>query len=54
MQLAHLKKAQVVVLGPLELLEWPNETFSVGQHHKFSLTKEPIEPHVLKSVLLLY
>ena len=46
MQLAHLKTSPVVVLGPLELLEWPNETFAVGQHHQFSLTKTP-EPHVL-------
>ena len=50
MQLAHLKTSPVVVLGPLELLEWPNETFAVGQPHQFSLTKEPPEPHVLKSV----
>ena len=42
MQLAHLKTSPVVVLGQLELLEWPNETFAVGQHHKFSLTKEPL------------
>ena len=42
MQLAHLKTSQVLVLGPLKLLEWPNETFSVGQHHQFSLTKEPL------------
>ena len=40
MQLAHLKTSPVVVLGQLELLEWPNETFAVGQHHKLSLTKE--------------
>ena len=31
MQLAHLKTSPVVVLGALELLEWPNETFAVGQ-----------------------
>ena len=54
MQLAHLKTSPVVVLGPLELLEWPNETFSVGKHHQLRLTKEPLEPHVLNSVLLLY
>ena len=42
MQLAHLKTSPVVVLGPLELLEWPNETFAVGQHHQFSVTKEPL------------
>ena len=48
MQLAHIKTSPVVVLGPLELLEWPNETFSVGQHHQLRLTKEPLEPHVLK------
>ena len=42
MQLAHLEKSPVVVLGPLELLEWPNETLAVGQHHQFSLTKEPL------------
>ena len=40
MQLAHLKTSPVVVLGPLELLEWPNETFAVGKHHQISLTKE--------------
>ena len=40
MQLAHLKTSPVVVLGPLDLLEWPNETFAVGQHHQFCLTKE--------------
>ena len=49
MQLAHLKTSPVLVLGPLELLEWPNETFAVGQHQQFSSTK----PHVLKSVILL-
>ena len=42
MQLVHLKTSPVVVLGPLELLEWQNETFVVGQHHQFSLTKEPL------------
>ena len=42
MQLAHLKTSPEVVLGPLELLEWPNETLVVGQHHQFSLTKEPL------------
>ena len=42
MQLAHLKTSPVVVLGPLEVLEWSNETFAVGQHHQFSLTKEPL------------
>ena len=42
MQLAHLKTSQVNVLGPLELLEWVNETFAVGQYHQFSLTKEPL------------
>ena len=40
-QLAHQKTSPVVVLGPLELLEWPNVTFAVGQHHQISLTKEP-------------
>ena len=38
MQLAHLKTSPVVVLGPLELLEWPNETFALIKHHQFSLT----------------
>ena len=42
MQFALLKTSQVVVLGPLELLEWQKETFAVGQHHRFSLTKEPL------------
>ena len=42
MQLAHHKISPVVVLGPLELLEWPNETFAVGQHHQISLNKEPL------------
>ena len=42
MQLAHLKTSPVFVLGTLELLEWANETFVVGQHHQFSLTKEPL------------
>ena len=51
MQLANLKTSPAVVLGPLELLEWPNETFVVGQHHQFSLTKEPLRL-VLKLVLL--
>ena len=52
MQLAHLKTSPVVVFRPLELLEWPNQTFAVGQHHQLSLTKP--EPHELKSVILLY
>ena len=30
MQLAYLKTSQVNVLGPLELLEWVNETFAVA------------------------
>ena len=42
MQLAHLKISPAVVLGQLELLKWPNETFAVGQHQQFSLTKEPL------------
>ena len=42
MHLAYLKISQVNVLGPLELLEWPNETLTVRQHHQFSLTKEPL------------
>ena len=42
MQLAHLKTSPVNVLGPLELLELANETVAVGQHHQFSLTKEPL------------
>ena len=42
MKLAQLKTSPVVVLGPFELLEWQKETFAVGQHHKFSLTKEPL------------
>ena len=42
MQFALLKTSQVVVLGPLELLESVNETFVVGLHHQFSLTKEPL------------
>ena len=42
MQLAQLKTSSVVVLGPLELLEWVNETFAVGQDLQFSLTKEPL------------
>ena len=42
MKLAHLKTSQVVFLGPLELLEGQKETFAVGQHHQFSLTKEPL------------
>ena len=42
MQLAHFKTSPVIVLGPLELLEWQKETFPVGQHHQFSLTKEPL------------
>ena len=42
MQLAHLKTSPVVVLGPLELLEWQKKTFAVGKHHQFSLTKEPL------------
>ena len=42
MQLAHIKTYQVVVFGPLEILEWQKETFAVGQHHQFSLTKEPL------------
>ena len=42
MQLAYLKISQVNVLGQLELLEWVNETFAVGQHHQFSLNKEPL------------
>ena len=62
MQLAHLKTSPVVLLGPLELLEWVNETFAVGQHHQFSLTFQYMrlrgslnpEPRVLKSVILLY
>ena len=41
MQLAHLKTSSVVVLGPLDLLEWPDEGFSLGRHQQFSLTKEP-------------
>ena len=39
MQFARLKIFPVSFLGPLE---WPNETFAVGQHHQFSLTKEPL------------
>ena len=31
MQLAHLKTSPVVVLGPLNLLEWQKETFAVDQ-----------------------
>ena len=41
MQLAHFKTSPGVVLGPLELLEWPDEGFSLGGHYQFSLTKEP-------------
>ena len=41
MQLAHLKTSPGDVLGPLELLEWPDEGFSLGRHHQLSLTKEP-------------
>ena len=54
MQLAYLKTFPIVVLGPLKLLEWQKETFAVGQHHQFSLTKEPLSLYVLKSVILLY
>ena len=36
MQLAHLKTSQVVVLGPLELLELANETFAVGQYNSLA------------------
>ena len=42
MQLAHLKTSPVVVLGPLDLVEWQNETFALIDHHRFSLTKEPL------------
>ena len=41
MQLAHPKTFPVVVLGPLELLEWLDEGFSVGPQHQYSLFKEP-------------
>ena len=41
MQLAHLKTSPVVVLGPLDLLEWPDGGFRLGRHHQFSLTKDP-------------
>ena len=51
MQLAHLKTSPVVVLGPLDLLEWPDEGFSLGRHHHFSLNKEPKNPYVLKLVI---
>ena len=50
MHLAYLKISQVNVLGPLELLEWVNETFAVDQHHKLVTP----EPRVLKSVIFLY
>ena len=41
MQLAHLNISPVAVLGPLGLLEWPDEGFSLGRHQHFSLSKEP-------------
>ena len=41
MQLAHLKTSPIVILGPMDLPEWPDEGFSHGRHHQFSLTKEP-------------